>query len=315
MTNPIAPQIRATLSPGVAVTSADYAGVTSILATPYGSGGGIVPLWDGVDFQLLPVTSDIALALDATAAHTGYHQSGSTFFLLAFLSGGVLRIGSSPAWVSDVDPGTGAGSAQIVQFNDLWVNANTMNIRYGSNSADVAAVPVHEATAFAAFTATADGQASDSVLFRLLANLYPSQTVPREGLVQDSGISWDWSGNSYQQAHNSALNQVEVLLPFDSTYLVADAFSVVKNSTSTPRTVASGIGIDNATINSGRSTYLQATLQPATVSSSYRGRPGRGRRRIMQLEHGAGLPDTQTWYGYNSGASLHRAGLSLEVWL
>jgi len=312
----IQPQVRATLTTGVAVTTADVAGATSIYATV--CNGSVVPIYNGSQFLLYALSADLTLALDSNSGHTNYHQSGKNYDLFIINDSGTRRLGSGPKWDdgavagSATARGTGAASTDIQLKNGIWTNTNTITIRFGANSGDTVSVAANCATYIGSFRATADGQASDTVLKRLLFNAW--QIAPRAGVVQEASVNWTYSTAAFQQANASAGNQVEVLFGLAGVLLDADAFSVVQNSTATARTVVSGIGIDSSTVNSARSQLVQCVSTPITTSeSTYRGYPGLGWHEIRWLERGNGT-DTQTWYGNNAGAAVHRSGMQLEFW-
>lgn len=303
----VVPSVRATLTSGTAVTTADVAGATSIYLT--NCEGGVFPLHDGTRWILYTLAAELQLALDSNSGHTNYHQSGRNFFLFLHDDAGTLRFGTGPAWSSDTSVGTGAGSAEITFVDGIPVNAVTMTLRYGSLSGNTVSVPANRALCVGFFRATADGQATDSMLKRLLFNFF--KQTQRAGLVQEAAASWTYSTLTFQQANNSTANQVEGLF-WDSTFVDAAAFNVVQNSTSTPRTIGAGIGIDSSTVSSGRSEFFQCVnAQIGTVGCSYKGYPGRGYHQFRWLERGNGT-DTQTWYGNNAGASVHRSGLQTE---
>jgi hypothetical protein len=318
----VAPQVRITLTPGVANTTADVSGVTNIYATPVD--GCRLPIHDGSRFRLYTVASDLALALDNNSGHVGYHQAGKNFDLFAVLDGsGAARVGTGPDWTAGANPGsnilrgTGVGSTEIHLVNGIWTNANAITIRYGSASGSTMTVAANCATYIGSFRPIADGQAGDTALKRLVFNAW--QIAQRCGLVQEAGTNWDHSASSFRQVNSAnvgAANQVETLFGLPSVLMTAEAFNVVQNSTTTPRTVAAGIGIDSTTVNSGRSTFVQCTNSPiVTCQSFYKGYPGLGWHQIIWQERGAGVtPDTQTWYGNNAGAAVHRSGLQLEFW-
>jgi hypothetical protein len=303
----ITPQVRATLTTGVAVTTADVAGATTIYATP--CNGDLVPIYDGVSaFSLFALAADLVLALDNNAGHAGYHQAGKNYFLGIYRDAGTLRLGTGPAWASDTSPGVGAGTAQVSLLNGVMVNTVAITARFGSAAGNTTAVSANCFTVIGFFRPSADGQATDSALKRLLYNFY--NNAQRNGLVQEVTASWAYSTAAYQQVNASVANQIEILIG-DGVLLEADAFNVVSNSTATARTVAGGIGIDSTTVNSGRSDLLQALTSPiATARCTYRGYPGLGWHKITWLERGNGT-DTQTWFGNNAGASVHRSGLQL----
>jgi len=267
---------------------------------------------------MYPLTADLTLALDNNAAHTNYHQSGKNFDLFCINDSNTLRLGTGPSWDagavagSAILRGTGAGSTDIQLKNGIWTNTNSILIRFGSASGNTVTIPANCATYIGSFRATADGQASDTVLKRLLFNAW--QIAPRAGKLEETSVNWPYSAAAFQQVNASAGNQIEVLFGLPGVLLDVDAFNVVQNSTATARTVVSGIGIDSSTINSGRSQLVQCVNTPITTSeSTYRGYPGLGWHEIRWLERGNGT-DTQTWYGNNAGAAVHRSGMQLEFW-
>jgi hypothetical protein len=138
----ILPQNRLTLTSGVAEPQTDVVGAASV----YLSEGQSLTC-DGAN--LVPdIAAEITLALDSNSGHAGYHQSGKGFLIFRINDSGTIRIGTGPAMISNGVIGTGAGTSEIVEFGDtgVWVNANAIDIRYGTLSGDVAAsVPANEA--------------------------------------------------------------------------------------------------------------------------------------------------------------------------
>jgi hypothetical protein len=229
----VAAQARLTLTSGVAVTQSDVAGATSIYLTPVG--GGTIPSWNGSTWLLRPIT-ELTLALNSNSGHTGYHQSGRNFDLFHFVdSGGVDRLGTGPSWNagavagSDSARGTGAGSTEIQWVKGIPTNKNSISIRFGTGSGDVATVAANRATCIGSFRATANGQASDTRARRLLYNAHIQQTRPMFRTDPIGGVSWPYSAATWRQANANAANQLEVLAGFDGVSASARALSLVPN--------------------------------------------------------------------------------------
>lgn len=198
----VAPQGRLTLATGVAVTSSDVTGATTVFHTA--SGGHLIPVFDGTAWAMRDPAAELSLALDATAAHAGYHQSGKNFDLFYAVVSGVLHFGSGPAWTSDT-----ARSA-AVSFASLFpTNAATMTLRFGSASGDTVSVPSSQATFIGTFRTTADGITEDSALKRFLSNAY--NQAPRRLLRKESAANWSYNTQTIRQANGSTANKVEVL--------------------------------------------------------------------------------------------------------
>lgn len=306
----IPPQGRCTLTTGVAVTTSDVAGATSIYYTP--AGGDQISIYNGSLF--VPTTfTELTLALDLTSGHTGYHQSGKNFDLFVVNDSGTVRLGTGPAWSSDTARGTGAGTTELELFNGVWVNKNSMTLRFGSASGNTVIVAARQGTLVGSARMTADGQTEDSKVKRFLFNAYNQTSRPLQRNI--TTVSWSYSTNSFRQVNADTANQIDVLLGLAGVMVDICALSVAGSSTATKRTVVVGIGLDSSTVNSETlGTFLQ--VDNAAIGYScfawYKGNPGLGKHSLIWLEKGAGT-DTQTWYGNNSGAGDHNPGLSGSV--
>jgi hypothetical protein len=288
------PQGRVTLTTLTAITATDVAGATTIYYTP--AAGNIVPIWNGTRFINTPFT-ELSLALDPTGAHTGYHQSGKIFDLFVINDAGTIRLVTGPAWASDTSRGTGAGTTERQLLNGIWVNKNALAAaRWGSASGNTVAVAANQATYVGCFCASADGQASDTLLKRHLNNAYNKVQRPMARVDGSTGVIY--SAFVYRQANAvaGAANQLDFLSGDDGQYVEADTAAAAINGTATRRLVYAGIGLDSTTVNT-------ATLADAVgvdnttycmVTAKWRGYPGLGRHKLVWLEAGAGA-DTQTW--------------------
>lgn len=89
----IAPQGRLTLVTGVPVLTSDQTAKTHVYYTPYA--GASVPVFDGSNWALWVLGSDLDMALDTTN-----QPIEQVFDLYAWINSGVLSIGAGPAWTN-----------------------------------------------------------------------------------------------------------------------------------------------------------------------------------------------------------------------
>jgi hypothetical protein len=303
----IPPQGRLTLTSGVAVTTSDVAGATSIYFTP--TGGNQVPIYDGTN--MVPTTfAELTLALDSTAAHTGYQQSGKNFDLFVVNDSGTIRLGTGPAWSSDTARGTGAGTTELdFSKSGIPTNKNTMTLRFGSASGNTVSVAANLATYVGSFRAVADGQATDSKALRLLFNAF--NQVLRAIRVSDPTASWTYSTGSWRQVRASTANQIDILDGLGLVAVDVKCMAFANSSAATLRIVRSGIGLDGTTAIASGATGTAASVSSAaatTMYSFYAASPGIGKHSITWLEFGGGT-DTQTWFGTDTGSGNFVSGL------
>jgi hypothetical protein len=300
-----ASQFRLTLTTLTPVTTSDVTAAATIYVSPYT--GNAVNI-NGTSYT----ASELSLALDSNAGHTGYHQSGKNFDLFAYISSGTtVAIGTGPAWTSDTARGTGAGTTEIQRTNGVWNNKNSITLRIGTAVGDTVSVAAGLATYIGSFRTTADGQTEDSAAKRFVWNCY--NRAVRFMKVTDTTDTWTYSTASYRQANGAAGNQIDMLIGLSEDAVRVQVIGRAVSSTATGRSVAVGIGIDSTTVNSA------TIFDDATSSSSiggaphahYRGFPGLGRHFLTWLEYGAGT-DTQTWSG-DSGVAYIQTGIVGEV--
>lgn len=295
----VQPQGRLTLTTGVSVTTADVSGSTNVYYTPCISQ--FVPIYNGSSFAMTDTGGELTLALDSTAAHTNYHQSGKNYDFFIINDGGTIRLGTGPKWDdgavagSATARGTGAASTELQLLKGIWTNKNTITIRFGSASGNTVSVAANQATYVGSGRMVADGQISDTALLRFLYNEY-NQAV-RTLLVTESTASWSYSTLAFQQARASTANQVAVLRGNNSQAVEATVIGTAGNSTASGQSVVVGVGIDSSTVNSARSGVNSCTSGINAVPTAvYNGYPGLGYHEIRWLERGAGA-DTQAWFG------------------
>lgn len=89
----VQPQGRLTLTSNTPVMTADVTAATSIYYAPYV--GGRVPVWDGSEWVLLDISSQLTMSLDTTNQPVSVIQD-----LFVYNSSGSAAIGAGPSWVN-----------------------------------------------------------------------------------------------------------------------------------------------------------------------------------------------------------------------
>jgi hypothetical protein len=308
------PQGRLSLTSATPVTESDVTGATTIYCVP--CSGQHVPVYDGAALAYKSLGSQISLPLDSNSGHTNYHESGKNFDLFAIVDSGTLKLATGPKWNngasagSDTARGTGAGSTELEAFAGLLVNKNSMTARVGSASGDTVTVAARSATYLGTFRCTANGQATDSKLKRLLFNAY-NQTL-RPMYVRDTALTWNYSTDAWRQVNANSAFQLELLLGLSGIVVTAQHNHMASGSTSTGRRAQCAIGLDSTSaIAPGSLTGFMVVDNNAGAkgfTSRFEGFPGLGFHTLTALERGAGV-DTQSWYGTNSDAGNWAPGM------
>ncbi len=294
------PQGRITLTSGTPITTTDVTGATTVYYTPYY--GTNVLVYNGTNYISANFASEMSVALGANwLTNTNYD------WFIGY-DGTTLRFCTGPAWSSAVLRGTGAGTTELTQVSGLYLNANSITCRYGNSSTFTCST--QRCSYLGTMRTTGAGQAEDSNAKRFIYNTF--NQVPRQMLVVEPTASWNYSTANYQQANASSANQLAYIAGLTGSTLTANVTTVVLNSTSIPRIVYAGIGLDSTSVNS-RTTSGFARIGDSTLSSpggptaQYSGYTQLGYHTVVWLEKGAGT-DIQTWFGVSG--SDYQTGIS-----
>lgn len=292
---------RLTLATSTPVTTTDQTAKTTVYYTPYINN--LLPIYDGAAWTAT-VFSELSLALDSDAGHTGYHQSGKLFDLFVFNDSGTLRLGTGPAWSSDT-----AQSAAVARVSGRWVNNASIQLRWGTGATDLSTVAANLATWVGTFRMTAGGQTEDSAAKRFLWNLY--NRVPRPMRAIDTTDSWSYTTATIRQANNAAANQLDFVRGLDEDAVEATAIARWANDTSGGIGFTM-IGLDATNASATGSLFVSGSAAAAnavvTSHASYRGFPGVGRHFLAWLEKGNGS-GTHTWSG-DGGGTVTQSGIN-----
>lgn len=276
---------RLTLTTAVPVTVSDVNVAGTVYFTPHRCN--FVTLYNGTRWvtytfsELSQATTDATKSPAAVANNTNYD-------VFVWNDAGTLRATRGPAWTSATARGSGAGTTQISLQNGRYVN--TVAITNGPGAL----------LGLYVGTVRSDGSAgmNDSMAKRHVWNQY--NRVARAMRVLDTTNSWTYSTASWQQANNSATNQLDVVRGLDEEVVSVQAFNLrVSSSTSTLRFPAMGIGLDGISGPVSGSLATKAAVSNGVqhaLHASYTGFPGLGRHYFTWIEKGDGT-DTQTWRG------------------
>lgn len=303
------PTGRLTLTSGVSVTVTDVVAASSVYysAGPHITCNGTAILAD--------VAAEATLALDSNSGHTNYHQAGKNFDIYRIDDSGTKRIGTGPAWSSDTSRGSGAGTTEVHLFGNtgVWTNANTILIRYGSNSGDTVSVAADRAVLIGSVRMTANGQCEDSAAKRFLYNVFDQ--VPRLlRNARETAANWNYTTALFRQANANAANQLDVLVGLPGNLLNAEVFALASNSSGNIF-MAPGIGVDLTNTNAAQlmtpATALTANAKTA-LFAKYQGYPSVGRHFYAWLEYSTAT-GTTSWYGDNGQPSFSQSGISGSI--
>lgn len=268
---------RLTLESGVPISTTDQTGKTNIYFTPFG--GNTIALYDGsANWQLFNF-SELTLAVPAT--------TNTLYDVYAYNNSGVVAL-EAASWGSD----TTRSAIALTTVNGVYVKSGATTRRYIGNFR----------------TTGSSGQTEDSLAKRYVWNYY--NRVIRQMRVTDSTDSWNYSTASYRQANGSAANQIDFVIGIAEDSVQCNAVSVVSSSTSTPRTVTTGIGLDGTTNNATIFGWMAAsTTIGVTPMAQYNAVIAHGRHYLTWLERGDGT-DTQSWRGDNTAGVAVQAGIN-----
>lgn len=247
---------RLTLTSGVAVTTGNVVGATSLFFTPFQSDTialDVSGVWTGFE------TAEISISTTALTAANTYDV-----FVFPF-AGTTPTLAFSAAW-----SGAATRTDAITQVNGVWVKSADNSLRYVG-------------TIFTTST-TGTTTAEDSASHRYVYNFYNQQ--PRELLVTDSTQFWSYTTAAWRPGDNNAANSVSLVLgmPYEQVELTVQTCQSAVNGGN----MSLGVGIDSTTVNSATlyGSGGQAIGGLPTLAF-YAGGPGLGKHTLTWLEWGA----------------------------
>lgn len=255
---------RLTLTTAVPVTISDVTAATTIYYAPYS--GNRIALYDGSAAWTVLSFSELSLAIPA--------NTNTMHDVFAYNNSGVVAV-EALAWTNDTTRATA-----LTTQNGVLVKSGATTRRY-----------------LGSFRTTGvSGQTEDSAANRLVWNMY--NRAPRNMRVIEATDSWNYSTGTWRSMNNSTANRLAMVRGLDVDAVSAKAYGYCTNSTSTPRTVRTGIGLDSTSAIASNTVCQPAGAWTAAANpqAAYDGFPGLGYHYLQALEYGGGT-DTQTWFG------------------
>jgi hypothetical protein len=266
----VTPGGRLSLTSGVPVTESDVTGATTIYLTT--GDNDFTQIWDGTNWVPRQFTQQ-SLILDATG-----HLISANYDVWEYWDGSAVRIGTGPAWGTNISRGTGGGSSEVQILNGRMTNANAIFLR--NNSVTTAAIAAGKCNLRGSFRTTVAGLTEDSFAKRFLSNVY--NIAPREMKVVETADSWPNTGavSTPRQLNGNTANQIAYIHSVAGRSLSAHANLFASNNSGGIAKIAVGIGINSATVDSSqiRTPYVNdgTKVNFATTTATYRGYPGIG---------------------------------------
>lgn len=268
---------RLTLTSGLPVTTGDVTAAGTLYYAPYKHNR--IRVYDGTRWQVYTF-AELSLALTLT--------SGKPYDIFVYDNAGTLTL-EALVWTNDTTRATA-----LTKQDGVYVKTG-------------ATTRLYLGTIYSSGSNTTE----DSAAKRFVWNMF--NRIRRTLQVLEATDSWNYSTATIRQANGSTANQLDYIVGLNEDGVDAVAQVAVTTSTSTPRSMTVGVGVDSTTVISGlmaRGTTISGNT--LTMTASYRGTPGVGRHYLAWLEYGAGT-DTQTWYGDAGAPTLIQSGINGNV--
>lgn len=277
--NPTLCEGRLTTESGVGVSTSDRTAQSTIYFTPYL--GSTISLYDGSHWNILNF-SQASLSLAGLT-------SDALYDVFAYENSGSLALELSALWANDT-----TRTDALTTQNGTLVKNGALTRRF------VGTIRTTSATT-----------TEDSSSKRFVWN--KCNPFVRFLKVVEATDSWTYTGDAWQAANAAAGNKVEFVIGEADTMVEARALSLAKSSSGVVNYVASGVGVDSATVNSaslrGSSIDSGAMTQ---VWSHYVDYPGLGYHYLQWIERAHGTTSV-TFYGDRGNSNKYQSGLVANI--
>jgi hypothetical protein len=279
---------RLTLTSGLAVTTGDVTGATSIYFTPYK--GNHVTLFDGVAW-LDYTFSELTFAL-------GTLTNALPYDLFLYNNSGTLTL-SATAWTN-----TTTRATALVLQDGVYVKSGATGYRYLGTFYTTATTTTED---------SGGGTSTQVGGKRFLWNYY--HRVPRWLTVFDSTDSWSYTTGSWRVANGASnpSNCVQYVIGVAESHADALVVGVWNGHNTSTRAAKVGVGADSTSGFSGLSgsAYTASSSQTnISMAATYRFMPAIGYHYLCWLEYGS---DGTGGFTGDDGASGTQTGLTATI--
>lgn len=299
------PQGRLTLTSGTPVLATDAAAQSTVYYTPYI--GNTVPIFNGSNF-IATVFSELSMVMSGAN-----FASGAIYDLFVTIDAGPTnRLGIGPVW-STLTPGsgargTGAGTTELQRVNGIWVNKNTMTLRYASGS--TISVQPFQAT----YVGSMQMDATNSQVSCYLSygqsrkwgiwNAYNRVPIIMQG--GESTSSWTYNTATWRESNGGTTNFISTFTGLPEEEVQArfiQSAQLIDNQAASKAN--NGIGYNSTTVPSGKigvifnsNAFAGAVTLEADITAEYTAAPLIGINNINAIENG-NTSTACTFFGTN----------------
>jgi hypothetical protein len=307
---------RLTVTSGTPVTTTDVVAATSLWFAPLSTGtGGNCPIYNGTVMRQYPFmasdTDTVGLVITLGGATAPTIAASTNYDAFVALDSGTVRLGSGPAWTVSTGTGsdtrgTGAGTTELEFYKGIWVNKNSIVLRYANGLTFTAAA--RQATCVGSFRTVAAGQTEDSMAKRYVSNMYNWEPRKCKNVTETAGV-WTYSSATPRQANGNTANQLDILVCMAGPMLEACA----RGSTDTTGALGTiGIGINSVTVNSADEFQTAGGTNRNPITASLETYPTIGRTFYPWLEFASSATPTVSFEGQVAYA---QSGISGKIWM
>jgi hypothetical protein len=297
--SPSAPQGRLTLTNGVAVTTTDVTGATTLYYMP-SAGGSYIPLTtDGISFAMT-VFSQLSLTNSGLIANSCYDE-------FIWSNSGVVTFSFGPAWTTcdgaGATRGTGAGTSEIDFTTRFPTNKNAIGGGPGANLG----------TLVGTIRTNGSAQFTDSLAFRYVSNSYNQALRPMQ--VFEPSSSWNYTIATFRQANANSANQLAFVQSLAGNELVSRVVTTYENGTTGQFGI---VAVDIDVVNTVAITHCLTSSPTVGTSgqlvntwSQCNSFPGLGGHIAIWKEYGSAV-GTGTFFG-TGGGTVIQGGISGDI--
>jgi len=288
---------------GDVIQTGDVVGAVTVYYSPFV--GNQIPIFNGSAF-VNTTFSELTTTLTASGSTSNTIQDECVFS-----NNGVPTLVAGPSW-SNVSAGSGsrgsgAGSAQIIRLQGIWVNANSYIAYNGLSSYTI---PANQCTMVGSLSIDASaGQVSAYKTYGQsrkwgVWNFYNRQQITMIG--GDNTATWSYTPNTVRAANGNSANSITIFTGLSEEPFDLNTTAFVGGSIGNSQTAAGqvGIGYNSTTVLSGKNGITVFSNGAGTagntfnnsIAGSYKAAPAIGINVITALENGLGAT-VSTWNG------------------
>ena len=289
---------------GNVIQTGDVVATSTIYYSPYV--GNTIQVWNGSSF-----TTAVFSELTATLTSAG-SPANSIQDACVFSNNGTPTLVIGPAWTNPApgagNRGTGAGTAQIIRLNGLWVNAGSI---IGYNGLSSYTISANQCTYVGSLSIdTSSGQVSAYASWGQSRKWGVWNAYNRQPIQMQAGdnTSYSYLTNTWRVARATSGNSIEVFtgLPEEAFSLSTSGYTGGSITTNQTAAGAVAVGWNSTTAPSGRVgkfSFTNSTASPIVtdnaVIGAYLAPPSLGINIVNGLEDGLGA-DVSAWQGGQS---------------